>query len=58
MINHPTEFIKRGVDYILPHVNWDDRKESNTGYQSIATNTGNQSIALRDGKPVEVNARR
>ncbi|WP_434533702.1 DUF7666 domain-containing protein, partial [Dysgonomonas capnocytophagoides] len=37
--------IKAGVDYILEKVNWDDNKESNTGYQSAATNTGYQSAA-------------
>jgi hypothetical protein len=38
------------VKFILDKVNWDDKKESNTGYQSAATNTGYQSAATVEGK--------
>ena len=37
------------VKFILDKVNWDDKKESNTGYQSAATNTGNYSVAANTG---------
>uniref|UniRef100_UPI004029F161 DUF7666 domain-containing protein n=1 Tax=Prevotella sp. TaxID=59823 RepID=UPI004029F161 len=37
--------IKAGVKFILDKVNWKDKKESNTGYYSAATNTGDQSAA-------------
>ena len=38
------------VKFILDKVNWDDKKESNTGDQSAATNTGDQSAASVEGK--------
>ena len=41
--------IKAGVKFILDKVNWEDNKESNTGYQSAATNTGNRSAATNTG---------
>ena len=37
------------VKFILDKVNWDDKKESNTGDQSAATNTGNYSAATNTG---------
>ena len=37
------------VKFILDKVNWDDKKESNTGNYSAATNTGNQSAATNTG---------
>ena len=37
------------VKFILDKVNWDDKKESNTGYRSAATNTGDQSAATNTG---------
>lgn len=37
------------VKFILDKVNWDDKKESNTGYQSAATNTGDRSAATNTG---------
>ena len=37
------------VKFILDKVNWDDKKESNTGDQSAATNTGDQSAATNTG---------
>lgn len=44
------EFIKRGVDYLLSKVDFDNAKETNTGYRSAATNTGYQSAATVEGK--------
>ena len=44
------EFIKRGVDYLLAQVDWNNAKETNTGYRSAATNTGDQSAATNTGK--------
>ena len=41
--------IKAGVKFILDKVNWENQKESNTGYQSAATNTGNYSAATNTG---------
>ena len=41
--------IKAGVKFILDKVNWEDQKESNTGYRSAATNTGNRSAATNTG---------
>ena len=41
--------IKAGVKFILDKVNWKNQKESNTGYQSVATNTGNYSVATNTG---------
>ena len=41
--------IKASVEYIKNHVDWDNSKESNTGYQSAATNTGNWSAATNTG---------
>ena len=41
--------IEAGVKFILDKVNWKDNKESNTGYQSAATNTGNYSAATNTG---------
>ena len=38
------------VKFILDKVNWDDKKESNTGNYSAATNTGDQSVASVEGK--------
>ena len=41
--------IEAGVKFILDKVNWKDNKESNTGYQSAATNTGDKSAAINTG---------
>ena len=41
--------IKAGVKFILDKVNWKDKKESNTGDQSVATNTGYYSAATNTG---------
>ena len=41
--------IEAGVKFILDKVNWKDNKESNTGYQSAATNTGDKSAATNTG---------
>ena len=41
--------IEAGVKFILEKVDWDNKKESNTGYQSAATNTGYQSAATNTG---------
>jgi hypothetical protein len=43
------DFIKRGVQYVLDHVDWKNDKESNTGDRSAATNTGNRSAATNTG---------
>ena len=37
------------VKFILDKVNWDDKKESNTGDRSAATNTGYRSAATNTG---------
>ena len=37
------------VKFILDKVNWDDKKESNTGNYSAATNTGDRSVATNTG---------
>lgn len=42
--------ISAGVKFILDKVDWENAKESNTGYQSAATNTGNRSAATVEGK--------
>ena len=42
--------IAAGVKFILDKVDWNNAKESNTGYQSAATNTGDQSAATVKGK--------
>ena len=41
--------IDAGVKFIMEKVKWEDCKESNTGYQSAATNTGDQSEATNTG---------
>ena len=41
--------IKAGVEYIKERVDWENSKESNTGYRSAATNTGCQSAATNTG---------
>ena len=41
--------ITAGIKFILDRVNWENSKESNTGYQSAATNTGYQSAATNTG---------
>jgi len=41
--------IKAGVEYIIEKVDFDNAKESNTGYQSAATNTGYNSVAMACG---------
>ena len=41
--------IKAGVKFILAKVNWKDKKESNTGDYSAATNTGYRSAATNTG---------
>ena len=41
--------ITAGVKFILDRVNWECKKESNTGDQSAATNTGYQSAATNTG---------
>ena len=43
------DFIKRGVQYVLDHVDWKNDKESNTGNWSAATNTGDRSAATNTG---------
>lgn len=42
--------IKAGVKFILDKVNWKDKKESNTGNRSAATNTGDQHGRLVGGE--------
>ena len=46
---HLSDVIKRGVDWILSKVDFENAKESNTGYRSAATNTGYQSAATNTG---------
>ncbi len=41
--------IKAGVEYIKSNVDWENAKETNTGYQSVATNTGDYSAATNTG---------
>ena len=41
--------IKAGVKFILDRVKWEDNKQSNTGYRSLATNTGDYSLATNTG---------
>ena len=41
--------IKAGVSFILERAKKDTKVESNTGYQSAATNTGNRSAATNTG---------
>ena len=41
--------ITAGIKFILDKVNWNDCKESNTGYRSAATNTGDCSAATNTG---------
>ena len=41
--------ISAGVKFILDKVDWENAKESNTGYQSAATNTGYRSAAMNTG---------
>ena len=41
--------IRAGVKFILEKVDFKNAKESNTGYQSAATNTGNYSAATNTG---------
>jgi hypothetical protein len=41
--------IEAGVKFILEKVDFKDKKESNTGYQSAATNTGDRSAATNTG---------
>ena len=41
--------IGAGVKFILDKVDWTNKKESNTGYRSAATNTGNRSAATNTG---------
>ena len=38
-----------GVKFVLDKIDWENAKESNTGYQSAATNTGYQSAATNTG---------
>ena len=44
------KLVKLGVEYIKAQIDWDNNKESNTGYRSAATNTGDRSAAIVDGK--------
>ena len=41
--------VQAGVKFILEKVNFEDAKESNTGYRSAATNTGHRSAATNTG---------
>ena len=41
--------IKAGVKFIFDKVNWENARESNTGYYSAATNTGDYSAATNTG---------
>ena len=43
------EIVKASVEYIKNQVDWDNSKESNTGYYSAATNTGYYSAATNTG---------
>ena len=42
--------IEAGVDFIMEKVDWDNSKETNTGYRSAATNTGDGSAASVEGE--------
>jgi hypothetical protein len=42
--------VDAAVKFIFEKINWEDKKESNTGYRSAATNTGNCSAASVEGK--------
>ena len=37
------------MELFVEKIDWDNKKESNTGYQSAATNTGDQSAATNTG---------
>ena len=41
--------ISAGVKFILEKVDWANKKESNTGYQSAATVDGKESVAIATG---------
>jgi len=41
--------IKAGVEYIKSKVDWENVKETNTRYRSVATNTGDYSAATNTG---------
>ena len=41
--------IGAGVKFALEGVDWENKKESNTGYRSAATNTGDRSAATNTG---------
>ena len=43
------KLVKLGVEYIKTQIDWDNNKESNTGYRSTATNTGECSAATNTG---------
>ena len=43
------KLVKLGVEYIKTQIDWDNNKESNTGYRSAATNTGDYSAATNTG---------
>ena len=43
------KLVKLGVEYIKAQIDWDNNKESNTGYRSAATNTGDRSAATNTG---------
>ena len=40
---------KFAVDFIFKNIDWNNAKETNTGYYSAATNTGNRSAATNTG---------
>ena len=42
--------IDASLKFIFEKIDWDNKKESNTGYRSAATNTGDQSAATVKGK--------
>jgi len=41
--------VQAGVKFIFDHVDWKNKKETNTGYRSAATNTGHRSAATNTG---------
>jgi len=43
------DLIDAGVKFIFEKIDWNNAKESNTGYRSAATNTGHQSAATNTG---------
>src|ERR1051326_8032783 len=47
--NSLPDFLKRGVDWILNHVDFKSAPATNTGNCSAATNTGDQSAATNTG---------